>query len=85
MHLENSSSNQTKFHTDSESVFNYNFNKFIFLCRTVMADEGKKCFLAFRNACKKGPLSKSGRERIKSMIVASRVYNDGKEEELQIL
>ena len=49
-----------------------------------MAGEAE-CFLAFRNACKKGPLSRSGRERIGSMLAASRVYKDGKQEELQTL
>ena len=45
--------------------------------------EKEECFLAFRNVCKKGPLSRCSRERIRSMLTASRVYEDGKEGELQ--
>ena len=44
-----------------------------------------ECFLPFKFSCggKKEKLSKSGSDRIKSMIDSSKVYDDGKYAELQ--
>ena len=44
-----------------------------------------ECFLSFKFNCggKKEKLSKAGSDRIKSMIDSSKVYDDGKQVELQ--